>query len=487
MSYNVKGLREKIGELAARCQAILDSGELTDELRAELDRIQGQGEEGTEGFVAGEIHNLQKDLARAEKIEARTAELLKTRTQATVQQGGKQKVEGEQQDEQKAKSLKTPFARCEALTIPIRQQFRYGTLKAFNSPNSALNEKQAYLAGMFFLGAIGTSIPGLRDDRVINWNREHGIDLSFRNALGGENNLLGGVLVPDEVEQRVIDLREARGVARREAMVSPMSSDTKLVARRTGGLTAYFVGQNPSSGITESDKNWDNIELVAKTLATLTRYSIQLSDDAIISIGDDLTSEIAYAFADKEDECLFNGTGTSTYGGIVGLKSGTLAGSKVTAATGNTAFSTLDLADFEAMVGKLPTYAEPNAKWYVSKAGWAASMLRLVDAGGGNTWRDLADGKRELSFLGYPVVISQVMNSTLDAQTSTDGLVYFGDMRQAVTLGNRRGVSVFPSEHRYMEYNQIGIRGMQRFDLNYHERGTSTVAGSIIMLSTPGS
>ena len=485
MSYNAKGLREKIGELAARCQAILDSGELTDELRAELDRIQGQGEEGQEGFVPGEIHKMQADLARAEKIEARTAELLKqnARTQANVQQSNKPK-DSETNDEQKAKALKTPFARCESLNIPIRQQFRHATLKAYTGPHA---EKQAYLAGMFFLGALGSSIPGLRDERVMQWNRDHGIDLSFRNALGGENNLLGGVLVPDEVEQRVIDLREARGVARREAMVTPMVSDTKAVPRRTGGLTAYFVGQNPSSGITESDKNWDNIELVCKTLATLTRYSLQLSDDAIISIGDDLTSEISYAFADKEDECLFNGTGTSTYGNIVGLKSGTQAGSKVTAATGNTSFGTLDLADFESMVGKLPTYAEANAKWYISKAGWAASMLRLIDAGGGNTWRDLADGRRELSFLGYPVVIVQVMNSTLDAQTSTDGLVYFGDMRQAVTLGNRRGVSVFASEHRYMEYNQIGIRGMQRFDLNYHERGDSDTAGSIIMLSTPGS
>jgi hypothetical protein len=56
-----------------------------------------------------------------------------------------------------------------------------------------------------------------------------------------------------------------------------------------------------------------------------------------------------------------------------------------------------------------------------------------------------------------------------------------------VTFGNRRGVSVFPSEHRYMEFNQIGVRGFERFDLNYHERGTASVAGSLIMLSTPGS
>ena len=463
--YESKKLREKQAELVARCEAILTTGELTDDLRAEVDRLQGSGEEGTPEYKPGEIQKLSADIKRLESIEARTAALAKRHTSVTS--GGTVADETE------------PFARCEALQIPIRQQFRHGKLKAFTDPKNG--EKQAYLAGQFFVAAL------TKNERSVQWCKDHGIGMEIW-AAGGENqNQLGGVLVPDEVERAVIDLRETRGIARQECMVTGMAGDTKYVPRRTGGLTAYFIDENPSAAITESDKNWNSVRLVARTLATLSRYSLQLSDDAIISIGDDLASEIAYAFADKEDQCLFNGDGTSTYGGIVGVKSGTAAGSKYTAITGNTAFSTLDRDDFEAMVGKLPQYAEPNAKWYISKAGWAASILRLIDAAGGNTWRDLASGKRELSFLGYPVVIVQVMNTTLSAQTSTDGLVYFGDMRQAATLGNRRGVSVFPSEHRYMEYNQIGVRGFQRFDLNYHERGDSSNAGSLIMLSTPSS
>lgn len=463
--YESKKLREKQAELVARCEAILTTGELTDELRAEVDRLQGSGEEGTPEYKPGEIQKLSADIKRLESIEARTAALAKRHTSITPGGGPADETE--------------PFARCGALQIPVRQQFRHSKLKAFTDPKHG--EKQAYLAGQFFVAAL------TKNERSVQWCKDHGIGMEIW-AAGGENqNQLGGVLVPDEVERAVIDLRETRGIARQECMVTGMAGDTKYVPRRTGGLTAYFIDENPSAAITESDKNWNSVRLVARTLATLSRYSLQLSDDAIISIGDDLASEIAYAFADKEDQCLFNGDGTVTYGGIVGLKSGTAAGSKYTAIAGNTAFSTLDRDDFEAMVGKLPQYAEPNAKWYISKAGWAASILRLIDAAGGNTWRDLASGKRELSFLGYPVVIVQVMNTTLGAQTSTDGLVYFGDMRQATTLGNRRGVSVFPSEHRYMEYNQIGVRGFQRFDLNYHERGDASNAGSIIMLSTPGS
>lgn len=477
--YTAKKLREEIAELVARSEAILQTGDLNDELRAELDRINGKGEPGEKDHVPGDIHRLEADLKRVEAIEARTKALVKRQAEVPPQAAESNNVDGEQLDP--AKVTTTPFARCETLQIPVRQQFRHGKLKAFTGKNG---EKEAYLAGMFFIGAL------TKDERATQWCRDHGInmDRSVWAAAGENQNQLGGVLVPDEVERTVIDLRESRGIARQECMVKGMTGDTMYVPRRTGGLTAYFVDENPSSGITESDKNWDSVRLVAKSLATLSRVSMQLSDDAIISIGDDLASEIAYAFADKEDKCLFLGDGTeATYGGIVGLISGTAAGSTVTAATGNTAFSTLDLADFESMVGKLPTYAESNAKWYISKAGWAASMLRLIDAGGGNTWRDLANGKRELSFLGYPVVIVQVMNATLTAQTSTNGICYFGDMRMAATFGNRRGVGVFSSEHRYMELNQIGVRGFERFDINYHERGDSTNPGAMIMLATPGS
>lgn len=473
--FDAKKLREQIAELSARCEAIVATGELTEELRAELDRIQGHGEEGQEGFVAGQIHKLSADLKRVELIEARTKKLLEKNPKTGGTIATTTGTETDQEDD--AKALKTPYLRCEKLQIPIRQQFRYGTLKAFKGEHA---EKTAFLSGMFFLGAL------LKDEKAIRWCKDHGLDMGIRAALGENNNTLGGVLVPDEVEQTIIDLRESRGVARQECMVTPMAGDTKYVPRRTGGLTAYFVDENPSSGITESDKNWDSIRLVARTLATLTRYSIQLSDDAIISIGDDLASEIAYAFADKEDRCLFLGDGTSTYGGIYGVPA-VAAGSVVTADTGDTAFSTLDLNDFEAMVGKLPQYAEANAKWFISKAGWAASMLRLIDAAGGNTYRDLSNGKREMMFLGYPVVHVQVMNSTLSAQVNATNVVLFGDMRQAATFGNRRGISVFPSEHRYMEFNQIGIRGLERFDINFHERGDATNAGSIISMTLPAS
>jgi HK97 family phage major capsid protein len=129
----------------------------------------------------------------------------------------------------------------------------------------------------------------------------------------------GGALVPVEMEQSVIDLRDTYGVARRLVRVRPMASDQKNIPRRKGGLTAYFFNDDDGVGITSSDKGWDNVNLAAKKLGVLARIGEDLEEDAIIDVVDDLAQEMAYAFAVKEDQCLLIGDGTSTYGGMQGF------------------------------------------------------------------------------------------------------------------------------------------------------------------------
>jgi HK97 family phage major capsid protein len=363
-------------------------------------------------------------------------------------------------------------------TIAAPRILRSAKVRNFRADGGVSAEERAHATGQWLLATIGGNT------RAAQWCHDHGIEVRGTSPLTTTTNSLGGYLVPEVLESTIIDLREERGVARRSVRVMPMASDSVVIPRRASGVTAYFVNEN--SEITASDKGWDAVSLSARKLAVLCKMSSEVAEDAIISIADDLASEIAYAFADKEDECLFNGDGTSTYGGVVGLKSAVAAGGKVTAATGNTAFSTLDLDDFEAMVGKLPQYAVANAAWYVSRVGWANSMLRLAEAAGGNTVAQVAGGA-PFQFLGFPVVIAQVMNSTTTAQTSTDGLAYLGDLRLAATMGTRRGIEIAVDPSRYFEFDQLAIRGTQRFDLNVHERGTASVAGPVIMLSTPGS
>jgi HK97 family phage major capsid protein len=357
---------------------------------------------------------------------------------------------------------------------------RSGNLLSFSGPNASYD---AYASGQWWLSHLAAPGSGMRAEAV-KWCQDHPDQL----AQSVIDNSKGGVLVPSSFESAVIDLRDKYGVARREFFVKPMVSDSDTQPRRVSGPTAYYMGDNAT--ITESDMAWDQVELTARKIGCYSLISAELNEDAVISIADTLAREFAEAFAKSEDQAGFLGDGSATYCKILGLITQCTAAtaSTVTALTANTAFSSLDLVDFESMIGKLPDYAEEGAKWYISKAGFAASMMRLVDAAGGNTAEMLA-GKVRRYFLGYEVVTVSVMNSTLGAQTSVKGICYLGNLRLAATLGNRREMRTIVSREgeKLMKRDQIGIQGTQRFAMNVHDVGDTSIPGPVIMLAMPGS
>lgn len=355
----------------------------------------------------------------------------------------------------------TPPADTRA-AMPTIEFKRHGPLKSFKGDKAG---EQAYRFGRFVHATAGQS------DESRRWCKDHGIEL---RAMAGSDNTKGGALVPDEFLNQLIDLREMYGVFRQNCRVIPMSSDAISIPRRTGGVTAYAIGENTS--ITESNPTVDTVRLVAQKWGALTLYPSELGDDAAISIGDMVMGEIAYAFANKEDESGFNGDGTSTYHGIHGLRdrltsdgtAGTdyyYAGGSST--SGKDTWAEIVLGDFHAVLGLMPAYAIQSGmvKWYCSSAFFHQVMQGLMYAAGGNTVSNVAGGVG-LQFLGYPVVLSQVMPST--TAVSQLGCIAAALPLGAV-LGSRREVQLASSTDRYFELDQIAVRGTTRFDINVHD------------------
>lgn len=317
--------------------------------------------------------------------------------------------------------------------------------------------------------------------------KEMGIEIVSKDHSEGVNTK-GGFLVPNVLENFLIDLREKYGVFRSHARVLPMTRDTHNINRRVSGLTAYWPGE--AGAITSSDKAWDQVTLTAKKLAALSKVSSELLEDAMISVMDDLAAEIVYAFELKKDQCGFIGDGTSTYNGIVGVSqsikdkwtSATTTSAGCVVAAGNT-FAEVTHANLVSVAGRLPQYAAnaPGVAWYCSRLVWAEVFGRLstnVTAGHANTKSDMATGL-PMSYLGYPFVITQVMPTT---DNNEQIIAFFGDLRSAATLGDRRETVISISNDRYFENDQVGIKGTERFDINVHDVGDGTTAGPVIGL-----
>ena len=341
-------------------------------------------------------------------------------------------------------------------------------------------EARAYRAGQFFLASL------FGNEKAATWCRENGL-LVQRAASEGINSA-GGVLVPSELQSEIIVLRNSYGLARRDLRVMPMGRDTLTVPKLVSGLTMYFVGEGVAP--TQSQVVWTNVGLTAKKGSVLTVFSSELDEDAVVDYGDILTGEIAYAFATGEDNCLFLGDGTSTYGGMTGLRKifndgvGALAGA-VDAASGHDTMAEIDASDLALVQGKLPQYVyeRGNPKWYCSQTMWANVFERLIGAAGGVT-KDQASGRTVRSFNGYPVEVTPAMLAPAAATTDASdvAMILFGDLNMSATMGDRRGMTIARStEYKFAE-DQIAIKGTERFDINVHNAGDNTTPGSIVAL-----
>jgi HK97 family phage major capsid protein/HK97 family phage prohead protease len=363
-----------------------------------------------------------------------------------------------------------------------------GSLRAFTTAlygTRQAAEEAAYRAGQFCRATI------FGDTESARWCRDFGVQLALAGHDMRQVRVLTGsgagqsVLIPDELALPIISLREAYGLARRLCYIHPMASDTASIPRDTGDVTAYFVGRE--SVPTANDPTFDNINLVARNVAAETRISNDYAEDSVINLADYVAQKHARSFASKEDECLINGDGTSTYGGIVGLRALlTEAGGRVGAVLVSTVthnlYSEIDAGDLRAVIGTLPDFPGINPSWVVSKPASNAVFGRLTDAAGGNSKSDLGAGMPD-QWGGYPIVTTQSMPKTLG---STDynavAMILFGDFRMGVVLGDRRGMTMIVDPYSLSSYQQTKIIHSERFDLNCHGVGDSTSAGPICAL-----
>jgi HK97 family phage major capsid protein len=440
-----------------------------------MDKLKKLQDEAAE--VADRIDAVRgMDLDNDSDIKARDMELegLVARAESLAKE-----IDFEKRIADSAANLRSVVDRCTPAPEPVAKEERAevriepapfrGRLRAFD------NHEAAYRCGQWLAGTF------LGDQNAKRWCLDHGVEA---RAMGESTMAGGGFAVPEEMSSAIIRNVEQYGVAPSAMQQVPMSSDTLLVPKRLTGVTGYWVGE--SSEITTSDPTGTQVQLVAKKLACGTRVANELLADSIVSVADWLVQEFSLELAKKIDEALLgDGDGTSTYGGMQSITTkiddGTHTASVVDAAAGNDSFEDLDLADFSKALGALPRYALGGAAWYISPAGYHASIERLQMAGAGST-ADIAAGGVP-RFLGLPVVQTLVMDSTLGTDAGVVK-VLVGDAALAGIYGVRNQVNIRSTVDEYARYDQTAWYATLRVDGNWHSLGDTSDAGPMIALKT---
>lgn len=354
---------------------------------------------------------------------------------------------------------------------------RQSKLKAFK------NEREAFDAGMW-VRSIVAKLNGQEDVKALQHCQRRG--LMVDNTAYEYSGPQGGYLVPAQISQTIIDVRENVGVARQVCDIQPMTSDTMTIPKRSAGLTVYAPGE--AAALTTSDKTWKQVELITKRRGVASYISQELVDDALINIVDNVISEMAYALALQEDLELISGTGAATtYFGVTGLKSSIGTAGVSTAATGHDTWPELDTADFTSCIGLLPERFARNPVWICSSNFYHTAMLRVLVAGGGNTVATLQSGAggagngNVRTFMGYPVYLTSQMPTSTAAATVC---ALFGDFTMGVILGDR-GVMRFGRDDSTQFLSDVTtLKAVTRYDIKVHQPGDSSNAGAYVALKT---
>lgn len=403
-----------------------------------------------------EGENLNTEIGRLDEEEKRAARLLASAstTANPLPTGGNNPGE--------------PNRRAIELPATARRKTR-----AFETP------QQAFAFGQFVRASV------LKIESAQEWCREHGYALvkQARAQTEGENTA-GGYLVPTEFGEIISALIADYGIARQYCTISKMTRDTKNHPKRP-----MLLRMRPGAELRTMAKDtvsFGNIELVAKKAYLLLELSSELSEDAVVDVADELAMVIAESAAYTEDDCLWNGDGTSTYFGIWGVLPKMLGiannVSVIAAGAGIDTFAEITRANLLSVMAAVPTAALTNGDpaWYVSNAASIGALLRLALEAGGATAAEIVAGNAP-KILGYPVRVS---NALLATQADQAAALAFGSLKKAVVFGDRRELTIVSSTEAGFLTDSEMIRATERFDIVVHEPGSANAAeaGALALL-----
>lgn len=289
-------------------------------------------------------------------------------------------------------------------------------------------------------------------------------------AMGEGTDSAGGFLVPPEVSDELIPIRDSVSVLRQLFTSQPIESDTIRFVAQDSGLAVAWTAEFAEK--IKSDMSFSEFEAHVYTAAGLATVSNQLLKDAKWNVDQLITKDLAKRFVALEEQAFIAGTGTGQPLGIMNTpgvisipyteaspKQAALI-DKISDAVTEVQTQFLGFPDAIVMHprtwGWLAKGRDGTDGTYILGSGANGTQRRPNESIPGYGAGTLPRGE----LFGLPVYTTPNIPTTL-GDADNESAVIVGDFSQGLVL-DREGIVTDTSSHVYFTSNQTVFRSEER-------------------------
>lgn len=268
-----------------------------------------------------------------------------------------------------------------------------------------------------------------------------------RKALIVSDDTRGGFLAPEQFEaqlhKELVEISPIRSAAR----VTPTSAGRVTWPKRTGTITAKWVGETEERSKTEPTYGQASLEV--HEMAAYIDVSNWLLEDSAIDLAAELASDFAEEFGRLEGVAFTNGDGNKKPVGV--LQDQTIK----SVANGHAA----NLSP-EALIGlmySLPAAYRNRGSWMLN-ATTLATIRKLKDGDGRFLWQPSFQAGQPETILGRPVVEAVDMPDI----AANDTPILYGDFGVGYRIVDRVGLSILRDPYTVATEGLVRFHGRRR-------------------------
>ena len=265
------------------------------------------------------------------------------------------------------------------------------------------------------------------------------------NVLQEGTDASGGYLVPEEYDQRLIDVLDEENVLRPLATTITTSGEHKINIAATKPAASWIEEGAP---LTFGEATFAQIVLDAHKLHVAVKVTEELLYDNAFKLENYLIEQFGKALGNAEEDAFLNGDGTHKPKGL-------LASAKTSVTT---AAADLKADELVTLVYSLKRPYRKNAAFIVNDQ-TLASIRKLKDANGAYFWQPSYQMGEPDRLLGYPVYSSAYMPSIAAGKT----VITFGDYSY-YNIGDRGTRSLQELKELFAGNGMVGYVMKERVD-----------------------